>query len=306
MILLEIGKVITIMREKRNLSKKELGKLMHIDSSSVTRIESGKKNLTYEEIIDILSVMGITLTDFEYIRKSDSPLAFYTKEYHKSYDTDNNTPLIQSYRYFKNNKDSSLEHLIYYLKIKKFFGTTRPDIIPSIEKSDISNQVQLLMESRSYGQLDYEFLAAFSPEILLISQEHLETLFKKMLPVNRIDLYNKPVDMTIAVTQCLNNAVNHFLVCKDFTLAQIYLDYLTKHLDEFPLFDFSCFASTYQEIINFQEKNNFKHPLAVKEYIVALEALNLPRLSQALKEDYNNFFSGDDIDPLTQNNYIMN
>lgn len=51
------------IREKNNLSIQELGYRSDIDRSELSKIEKGKKNITYRTLCKIASGLGVKLSD---------------------------------------------------------------------------------------------------------------------------------------------------------------------------------------------------------------------------------------------------
>lgn len=68
-LLKALGKRITALREKKNLSQTELGYLCDLDRQSMWRIESGKTNPTTTTLANISKALNISikkLFDFKY------------------------------------------------------------------------------------------------------------------------------------------------------------------------------------------------------------------------------------------------
>lgn len=59
----QIGKKIRILRKEKGLGQGEFGKLFNMTQNAVTNIETGKRNLPYEDLLKIANFFGVT-TDY--------------------------------------------------------------------------------------------------------------------------------------------------------------------------------------------------------------------------------------------------
>ena len=62
--LLKLGQKIKYRRKLANLSKRELAKLINLSVESLGRIEAGKADIKYTNLLKIVRVFGVNPTEF--------------------------------------------------------------------------------------------------------------------------------------------------------------------------------------------------------------------------------------------------
>ena len=61
--LVRIGKNIKKIRNEKNISQQDLAAVCNFEKSNMSRIESGKTNLTIGTLLKICEALGVRLTD---------------------------------------------------------------------------------------------------------------------------------------------------------------------------------------------------------------------------------------------------
>src|SRR5260221_13416731 len=63
MNLISLGKTIALLREKKKLSQEKLSKKAGIDRSSLNKIESGERNVTFITLMKIVESLGVEFSE---------------------------------------------------------------------------------------------------------------------------------------------------------------------------------------------------------------------------------------------------
>ncbi len=96
--------VIRELRKKRNLSMKELGKLIGVSESTISLYENGKRQPDYETLIKISNFFGVSV-DYLLGQKSDSTNRDTTF-------TNNEKRLIEKYRLLDDYGQKAVNHML--------------------------------------------------------------------------------------------------------------------------------------------------------------------------------------------------
>ena len=60
---IDIGKRISNFRNKKGMSQEELGEKLNISREHISRIETGKRNLGLDALVDIANALGVSADD---------------------------------------------------------------------------------------------------------------------------------------------------------------------------------------------------------------------------------------------------
>ena len=60
---IDIGKRISNFRNKKGMSQEELGQKLNISREHISRIETGKRNLGLDALVDIANALGVSADD---------------------------------------------------------------------------------------------------------------------------------------------------------------------------------------------------------------------------------------------------
>jgi phage transcriptional repressor len=62
--MLDVGKMIKELRIKKNISQEELANILSVNRATIANYESGRRALTIDKLEELLEALGVNLTDF--------------------------------------------------------------------------------------------------------------------------------------------------------------------------------------------------------------------------------------------------
>lgn len=289
---MNVQETLFFIRKKKNINQREL--LTYMDSSVYSKIESGKKNLKFSELIEILNKLSISLDEFSKYFTSDTTgkkMRSLLEEYRVAPES----PLIKTKicAYFHSlifSREMLLEEMSNYIVIKTFFSNQWAEI-PSISKNELAAIFMLLQEKQYYFHYDYVIL---SNTIYLFSEKQIDLLMKKAFPVQ--DMVYRNAATKEFIINLLFNLIITFLRKKEYEKCEYYIILAKEEKGEYDL--------AYKIMLNFLENLvcyiQIKDPKAKKQLETTLNFLSSVgefELAQALRLELENVLSADK-DPI--------
>lgn len=289
---MNVQETLLFIRKKKNIPQREL--LTYMDSSVYSKIESGKKNLKFSELIEILNKLSIPLDEFSKYFDSDTTgkkMRTLLEEYRvapKDQQVKNKICIYFNSLSFSQNM--LLEELSNYIVIKTFFSSLWEEI-PYISENELTEIFVLLKQKQYYFHYDYAIL---SNTIYLFSEEEIDCLMQKAFPVK--DMAYRNAATKEFITNLICNLITTFLRKKEYEKCEYYISLAKKEKENYDLpykimLNFLENLVSYVQIKNLQAKNNLEISL---NFLYSVGELDL---AQALQLELENVISAD-INPV--------
>jgi len=239
--ILNIQETLLYIRKKKELPQRKL--LKYVDASVYSKIESGRKNLTFSELLEILTNLSIPLDEFSKYFDNNS-IGKTMRSLLEAYKMTPNDPVIKEkiILYFNQlnfSRDMSLEALSDYIVIKTLFSNKWTEV-PEVLEKELTAIFTLLKEKEYYFHYDYAIL---SNTIYLFNDEQIEILMKKAFPVKDMQYRNAATKEFI--TNLICNLITTFIRKKDYISCEYYIEIAKQERENYDL--------SYKIMLNFLE-----------------------------------------------------
>lgn len=222
MIFLNIGDTLYYFRKSRGLKQREI--LDYNTSSVYSKIESGKQELKFSELMNFIDKVDITSEEFfEYI--DNEQMKFRKLFKCASNDIQNDTlkhELLAYHFEWVDIDGRSLREISNYIAIRVFFSDYWDDIQP-LNSKELDYLFNLLTSKKIFFQYDYILLANI---IYLLNEKQITFLISKAFPLkeNQICTYTTQS----IITNLINNLISNYLYKESYTEAIYYLKLAEK------------------------------------------------------------------------------
>jgi len=280
---LNIQETLLYIRKKKDLPQRKL--LKYVDSSVYSKIESGRKNLSFSELIEILTNLSIPLDEFSkyFDNRSIGKTMRTLLEDYKN--TPNNLVIKeQIISYFNQlyfSRDMSLEELSDYIVIKTLFSNQWKEV-PIVSTTELAEIFLLLKEKNYYFHYDYAIL---SNTIYLFNDDQIEILIKKVFPVKDMQYRNAATKEFI--TNLICNLITTFIRKQEYEKCKDYIELAKKERNNYDL-PFKIMLTFLENMIAYVQNKDSKSKEELEGAINFLNSVEEHELANALQSELEN------------------
>lgn len=280
---MNIQETLLYIRKKKDLPQRKL--LKYVDSSVYSKIESGRKNLSFSELIEILTNLSIPLDEFSkyFDNRSIGKTMRTLLEDYKN--TPNNLVIKeQIISYFNQlyfSRDMSLEELSDYIVIKTLFSNQWKEV-PIVSTTELAEIFLLLKEKNYYFHYDYAIL---SNTIYLFNDDQIEILIKKVFPVKDMQYRNAATKEFI--TNLICNLITTFIRKQEYEKCKDYIELAKKERNNYDL-PFKIMLTFLENMIAYVQNKDSKSKEELEGAINFLNSVEEHELANALQSELEN------------------
>lgn len=285
---MNVQETLLYIRKNKKLAQREL--LKYMDSSVYSKIESGKKNLKFSELLEILDNLSIPLAEFSQYLDNDTTgkmMRTLLEKYKK--DPQSLTVKNEICTYFHTlnfDHDLSLDELSNYVGIKILFSA-RWQEIPSISQEELTKIFHILNEKKYYFHYDYAIL---SNTIYLFNDDQIESLMKKAFPVK--DMKHRNVATKEFITNLISNLVTTFLTKKEYTKCIFYINSAKKEKENYDL-SYKIMINFLENLVQYVQTRDERSKVNLETAINFLYTIGDDNLARVLQLELENIISYD-------------
>lgn len=283
---MNIQETLHFMRTNKKLAQREL--LQYVDASVYSKIESGKKNLRVNELLEILDRLSIPFDEFsKYIDIEQDQKKFRSLLTHYKNDPTDNTIKSNLLSYFYSLKFSinmSLNTLSNYVLLKTYFSS-RWEEIPELTTTELQQIYELLYVKDYFFHYDYAILAN---TIYLFNDRQIDNLVKKTFPVQ--DMAYRNAATKEFITNLINNLITTLLRKEEYQKCNYYLSLAKEEKKEYDL-TYKIVVHFLENLTYFLQTNEKKYAEQLTTHINYLQTIEELDLAQSLKKELETLLS---------------
>lgn len=286
--ILNIQETLLYIRKKKELPQRKL--LKYVDASVYSKIESGRKNLTFSELLEILTNLSIPLDEFSKYFDNNS-IGKTMRSLLEAYKMTPNDRLIKEkiILYFNQlnfSRDMSLEELSDYIVIKTLFSNKWTEVSKVLDK-ELTEIFTLLKEKEYYFHYDYALL---SNTIYLFNDEQIEILMKKAFPVKDMQYRNAATKEFI--TNLISNLITTFIRKEEYKKCTYYINLAKKERKNYDL-PYKIMLKFLENMVAYVQTKDQKSKEELEMAINFLNSVEEHELANALQLELENILSTD-------------
>jgi len=286
--ILNIQETLLYIRKKKELPQRKL--LKYVDASVYSKIESGRKNLTFSELLEILNNLSIPLDEFSKYFDNNS-IGKTMRSLLEAYKMTPNDRVIKEkiILYFNQlnfSRDMSLEALSDYIVIKTLFSNKWKEV-PEVLEKELTEIFTLLKEKEYYFHYDYAIL---SNTIYLFNDEQIEILMKKAFPVKDMQYRNAATKEFI--TNLICNLITTFIRKEEYKKCAYYISLAKKERENYDL-PYKIMLKFLENMVVYVQIKDQKSKEALELAINFLNSVEEHELANALQLELENVLSID-------------
>ncbi|MGM0219107.1 helix-turn-helix domain-containing protein [Enterococcus sp. AZ126] len=280
---MNIQETLLYIRKKKDLPQRKL--LKYVDSSVYSKIESGRKNLTFSELIEILTNLSIPLDEFSKYFDNNS-IGKTMRALLEDYKITPNDLVIkeQIITYFNQlyfSRNMLLEELSDYIVIKTLFSNQWKEI-PHVSAKELAEIFILLKEKKYYFHYDYAIL---SNTIYLFNDDQIEILLTKTFPVKDMKYRNAATKEFI--TNLICNLITTFIRKQEYEKCHDYIELAKKERNNYDL-PFKIMLTFLENMIAYVQRRDSKSKEELEGAINFLNSVEEHELANALQSELEN------------------
>jgi len=286
--ILNIQETLLYIRKKKELPQRKL--LKYVDASVYSKIESGRKNLTFSELLEILTNLSIPLDEFSKYFDNNS-IGKTMRSLLEAYKMTPNDRVIKEkiILYFNQlnfSRDMSLEALSDYIVIKTLFSNKWTEV-PEVLEKELTETFTLLKEKEYYFHYDYAIL---SNTIYLFNDEQIEILMKKAFPVKDMQYRNAATKEFI--TNLICNLITTFIRKEEYKKCTYYINLAKKERENYDL-PYKIMLKFLENMVAYVQTKDQKSKEELEMAINFLNSVEEHELANALQLELENILSTD-------------
>lgn len=287
--ILNIQETLFYIRKKKELPQRKL--LKYVDASVYSKIESGRKNLTFSELLEILTNLSIPLDEFSNYFDNDSVgKTMRTLLYEYKVNPKNLTTKEKIISYFNTlyfSQEMSLEELSDYIVIKTLFSNQWKEVL-ILSDTELAKIFTLLNEKKYYFHYDYAIL---SNTIYLFRDDQIDILMNRAFPVKDMEYRNAATKEFI--TNLICNLITTLIKKKKYSECAYYIDLAKKERENYDL-PYKIMLKFLENMVSYVQNENQTSKEELETAINFLNSVEEYELATALKLELENILTTDE------------
>lgn len=306
---MEIGDTIKFFRTSMNLKQEELFPVEMFSSSTLSKIETGKRTLKVEELQVMLNQLGLTFDEFSRLTDFDKDQKEFVKSFYACAADPKNpefkSEILKYYDYYKKNKEKSQRHKSNYISIVNFFTSHYPDEIKPLEMIECEKTINQILDKKFLQHYDFTII---SNTIFMFPHRQINQIFDTIYPLFDPDIRSSE---TLAyINRIFNNIITINIHNKRLTSAMKYISYAKKsNKGEFQQNNGFKLALRYLEnCAKYLKTDNLKYLTTAEETISLIAELGNVQMAECLSSELKmiiekNFKNSKNLTPQIYHNF---